>query len=84
MTNRTKPTIKKGDRVTLRHGYPSLMNMGSLNSIMLHEEGYRGDPVEVALVDDYGYVVTLPSGYELRIQDGDVFRVFPAEEGDRP
>ena len=68
-----------GDRVCLRHDYPSLSSLGKLNTVMLQSEGYEGS-ADIVQVTGTGYVVKLPSGYELTIGVRDIFKVLPPED----
>ena len=59
-----------GDQVHLKHDQRSVI--GLLNSIFLDRHGYKRGPVPVIREWRLGYVVKLPSGYELRITERDV------------
>lgn len=59
--------------VKLNSSYPSLLTIGSLNSIFLAEEGYSdGMSVPVINQDERFLTVKLPSGRLLKITTKDI------------
>jgi len=61
---------KAGDKVRLISSFGT--GNGSLNSLFLSQEGYTGQSLRIQELDGDGYIVILPSNYNLRITDKDI------------